>query len=88
MRPFVIDEVLGMNRPPVAPAGHPSPGITGYARLLAAICRLIPVGSARDEKKPTVDMSNKYAGVQEFYGSDGTQTRDLRRDRPVKVLPG
>jgi hypothetical protein len=23
-----------------------------------------------------------------FYGSDGTRTRDLRRDRPVMALPG
>jgi hypothetical protein len=23
-----------------------------------------------------------------FYGSDGTRTRDLRRDRPVLVVPG
>jgi hypothetical protein len=23
-----------------------------------------------------------------FYGSDGTRTRDLRRDRPVMAVPG
>jgi hypothetical protein len=27
-------------------------------------------------------------GLQVFYGSDGTRTRDLRRDRPVVVIPG
>jgi len=25
---------------------------------------------------------------RDFYGSDGTRTRDLRRDRPVLGLPG
>ena len=44
-------------------------------------------GSVRDEKKLAVDMSNTYADLQEFYGSDGTRTRDLRRDRPVMTLP-
>jgi hypothetical protein len=43
-------------------------------------------GSARDEKKPAVDMSNTYADLQDFYGSDGTRTRDLRRDRPIRLL--
>src|SRR6266536_1668969 len=41
-------------------------------------------GSARDEKKPAVVMSNTYADLQHFYGSDGTRTRDLRRDRRRK----
>jgi hypothetical protein len=31
-------------------------------------------------------MSNTYADFQDFYGSDGTRTRDLRRDRPVSEL--
>jgi hypothetical protein len=31
-------------------------------------------GSARDEKKPAVVMSNTYADLQDFYGSDGTRT--------------
>jgi hypothetical protein len=30
----------------------------------------------------------KGADLQELYGSDGTRTRDLRRDRPVMALPG
>jgi hypothetical protein len=29
-----------------------------------------------------------YADLQDFYGSDGTRTRDLRRDSPVMVVPG
>src|SRR5919198_2871601 len=44
-------------------------------------------GSARDEKKPAVVMSNTCIDLQDFYGSDGTRTRDLRRDRPVMVFP-
>jgi hypothetical protein len=28
-------------------------------------------------------MSNTYADLQDFYGSDGTRTRDFRRDRLV-----
>ena len=40
-------------------------------------------GSARDEKKPAVVMSKTYTDLQDFYGSDGTRTRDLRRDRLV-----
>src|SRR6266849_4651110 len=42
-------------------------------------------GSARDEMKPAVVTSNTYADLQDFYGSDGTGTRDLRRDRPGRV---
>src|ERR687888_2664441 len=44
--------------------------------------------SARDEKKPAVVTSNTYADLQDFYGSDGTRTRYLRRDGPVLVVPG
>src|SRR5919198_3841162 len=42
-------------------------------------------GSARDEKKPAVVMSNTSIDLQVFYGSDGTRTRDLRRDRPSRA---
>jgi hypothetical protein len=28
------------------------------------------------------------ADLQDLYGSDGTRTRDLRRDRPVLALAG
>jgi hypothetical protein len=30
----------------------------------------------------------KMANCRTFSGSDGTRTRDLRRDRPVVLLPG
>jgi len=39
------------------------------------------------KKKPAVDMSKTYTICRDFYGSDGTRTRDLRRDRPVLVIP-
>jgi hypothetical protein len=45
-------------------------------------------GYARDEKKPAVVMSNTSSDLQEFYGSDGTRTRDLRRDRPIRGSQG
>jgi hypothetical protein len=27
--------------------------------------------------------ATEHADLQDFYGSDGTRTRDLRRDRPA-----
>jgi hypothetical protein len=39
-------------------------------------------------REPAVDMSNTSIRLQDFYGSDGTGTRDLRRDRPVSSLRG
>jgi hypothetical protein len=32
--------------------------------------------------------ATEHADLKGFYGSDGTRTRDLRRDRPVMALPG
>src|SRR5687767_9417082 len=32
--------------------------------------------------------TTKQDDLQALYGSDGTRTRDLRRDRPVMLLPG
>jgi len=61
------------------------PATAGSLRRFQADSR---AGSARDAEKPAVVMSNTYADLQVFYGSDGTRTRDLRRDRPVMVLPG
>src|SRR6266508_2830977 len=57
------------------------PATAGFLRRFQADSR---AGSARDEKKPAVVMSNTYADLQDFYGSDGTRTRDLRRDRRRK----
>jgi hypothetical protein len=48
--------------------------------------------STRDERRPAVVyvyVGNKKVWIYRgFYGSDGTRTRDLRRDRPVLVVPG
>jgi hypothetical protein len=32
--------------------------------------------------------NRRYRFAESLYGSDGTRTRDLRRDRPVLALPG
>jgi hypothetical protein len=32
--------------------------------------------------------ATEHADLQGLYGSDGTRTRDLRRDRPVMALAG
>jgi hypothetical protein len=40
----------------------------------------------RMEKKPAVLVSRNTSICRQFYGSDGTRTRDLRRDRPVMAL--
>jgi hypothetical protein len=37
-------------------------------------------------EKPAVERREKMSLCRYFYGSDGTRTRDLRRDRPVMVL--
>jgi hypothetical protein len=34
-------------------------------------------------EKPAVARRQKMAICRYFYGSDGTRTRDLRRDRPA-----
>jgi hypothetical protein len=55
----------------------------GVSRRFQADSR---AGAARDEKKPAVVMSNTSIDLQDFYGSDGTRTRDLRRDRCVESV--
>jgi hypothetical protein len=58
---------------------------SGDYRLGAAPCGDFRPILARDlrgmQKKPAVDMSKTYNDLQDFYGSDGTRTRDLRSDR-------
>jgi hypothetical protein len=59
------------------------PATTGVVRRFLADSR---AGSARDANKLAVlraGLGNKIADLQDFYGSDGTRTRDLRRDRPA-----
>jgi hypothetical protein len=42
----------------------------------------------RSRRSFTPGWATKDADLQVVYGSDGTRTRDLRRDRPVLVFPG
>jgi hypothetical protein len=76
-------------RPPVRRAGPPHCGITGYDRRGAAISGRFACGYTRDYEKPAVAyvfLGNKRCRFAGFYGSDGTRTRDLRRDRPVLAV--
>src|SRR5262249_18663625 len=74
------------DRPPARWAGHPLAGIPGYERLRAGISRPIRVRDLRGMcERPAVERRQKIPICRYFSGSDGTRTRDLRRDRP---LPG
>ena len=63
-------------------------GFSDYDRLAAGI----PVRDIRGMKIGRRSFAPRAAAkdpdVQVLYGSDGTRTRDLRRDRPVLVSPG
>jgi hypothetical protein len=64
---------------------------SGDYRLRPAPCgdfKLILVRDLRGMKKAGGRYVKYYADLQDFYGSDGTRTRDLRRDSPVMVVPG
>jgi hypothetical protein len=58
-------------------------GIAGKNRLLPAIAVRDVRWIDRDRRSFAPDQSTKHADLQGFYGSDGTRTRDLRRDRPA-----
>ena len=45
-------------------------------------------GMKRGRRSFVSNPVRKDADLQGVYGSDGTRTRDLRRDRPVLVVPG
>jgi hypothetical protein len=45
-------------------------------------------GFARDDEEAGGRYVKDRYDLQGFYGSDGTRTRDLRRDRPVLALAG
>jgi hypothetical protein len=69
--------------------------ITDYERRLAGDRRGSVVRDVRDEKEPAVvcalpgNTTYRCAGILwRFDGSDGTRTRDLRRDRPVMLFRG
>jgi hypothetical protein len=75
-------------RTPGSVAGHPSCGIRGSGRVCPAISG---AGYAQDERKPAgvQPRTRRKDMICRDYGSDGTRTRDLRRDRPVLPLrPG
>jgi hypothetical protein len=60
----------------------------GNSRLHAAIPGRDVRGMDRSRRSFAPRPTTKDANLQIFYGSDGTRTRDLRRDRPVLPLPG
>jgi hypothetical protein len=62
--------------------GLPAPG--GSERLFPARDER---GMKRSRRSFAPSPATKRSPLQGFYGSDGTRTRDLRRDRPVMVLP-
>src|SRR5207248_11125813 len=64
-------------------------GISGYARRRAGIHGPTRVRDLRGmRERPAVEQRKKMLICRYFSGSDGTRTRDLRRDRPVLVLAG
>ena len=62
---------------------------TFCGRLAADLPCGISAGGRREAGgRPRQDRQPKDPDLQDvFYGSDGTRTRDLRRDRPVVALP-
>ena len=59
---------------------------SGDYRRPAAPCGdfgLIPVRDLRGMKRSRRFLCQYISNLQGFYGSDGTRTRDLRRDRPA-----
>jgi hypothetical protein len=67
-------------------------------RICRALCRPgsrprrargIDPGSVRNRRSLTSARATQHADLQgSFYGSDGTRTRCLRRDRPIIAVPG
>jgi hypothetical protein len=59
----------------------------GDWRVLAGVSADLPAGCTRDEAETDgrlrLSRQHNMAILQEIYGSDGTRTRDLRRDRPA-----
>src|SRR5215218_2994168 len=61
-------------------------GISGYDRLCAGIPVRDLRGMKTSRRSSAPNPATKHADLQRLYGSDGTRTRDLRRDRPVLAL--
>jgi len=78
-----------VSRPPARWAGRPSCGDSRLRPASGGDPRPIRV---RDlcgmREKPAVERRRKMPICRYFSGSDGTRTRDLRRDRPVMALTG
>jgi hypothetical protein len=62
--------------------GFVSAGITSYDRRVAANSGRFSRGICAG-KEASGRYVKSYPDLQGFYGSDGTRTRDLRRDRPA-----
>jgi hypothetical protein len=67
-----------------------TPGLPGTSGLLrgfrASLVRDVR-GMKRGRRSFAPKPTTKVAICRNFYGSDGTRTRDLRRDRPVRAQP-
>jgi hypothetical protein len=63
-------------------------GISGYDRLCAGIPVRDLRGMKTSRRSSAPNPATKHADLQGLYGSDGTRTRDLRRDRPVTAFRG
>jgi hypothetical protein len=63
-------------------------GFSGYDRLFAGIPVRDLRGMKTSRRSSAPNPATKHADLQGLYGSDGTRTRDLRRDRPVLLVPG
>jgi hypothetical protein len=78
-------------RPPVDSAGPT--GCGDYRHSLASCRDARPIrvrderGMRRSRRSSAPRSTTKDDDLQAFYGSDGTRTRDLRRDRPVGAQP-
>jgi hypothetical protein len=69
------------------PAVHLA-GIDGKKRLQPAIAVRDVRGIGGDRQSHAPWQTTEDADLRGFYGSEGTRTRDLRRDRPVVALAG
>jgi hypothetical protein len=76
------EKLVQLDRRLCRPAIHLA-GIAGKNRLPPAIAVRDVRGMKRGRRSFAPKPTTKDADLQELYGSDGTRTRDLRRDRPA-----
>ena len=76
--------IVHAGRMPGDLAGHLT---CGDLRLQAGLAGHFRRGMRRSPRSTELTSTEKDADLQVFYGSDRTRTRDLRRDRPVLVVP-